>query len=119
MKPAQYLATLETLTSHGFTVTRNAHLLKSYAEFYRWNAWTVQLCATGFDCVESLEVHVFFDSEALAWRNEVKTYTPEQVVSALVYAQTRVEQLSNGNMMTICEACSHERFLFVLLVGRG
>ncbi len=64
----------------------------------------MQLTAKGFDKVDALEVHVFFDSESLDWRNKTKSYAPEQVVSALVYIREQVANLKTGQIALICEA---------------
>lgn len=107
MTPTNYLKMLDVLTESGFRVERNPQMIKSYAEFYQWNGWTVQVCAKGFDKVEQLEVHTFFDSECLSWRNEVKVFEPERVVSMVIYAQEKLERLRNGSLALIVEALAN------------
>lgn len=105
MNPKQYLALLDLLAAQDdFKITKSTHILRSYAEFYKWNQWTVQLCAKGFDKVESLEIHVFFDSESLAWRNSVKSYAPEQVTSAVCHIRESLRCLREGQIALLCEA---------------
>ena len=104
MNPKQYLALLDLLEREGFKITRSAHILRSYAELYQWNQWTIQLTAKGLDKVEALEVHTFFDSESLSWRNKVKAYLPEQVTSALIYLRQEITDLKTGQIGLLCEA---------------
>lgn len=104
MTPRQYLALLGILEAKGFKVTRDSCLLRSYAEFYKWNQWTVQLTAQGLDKVESFTVEVYFDSEALAYRNTSKTYLPEQSASVLCYIDECLRCLREGQISLLCDA---------------
>ena len=92
-KVKAWIAFLAECEAKGFKCNReNNSVFRHYAELYVWNQYTIQVGCQNEG--EGVAVELYFDREALAYRNKLVKFSFDNRAEALIVARKMARSLS-------------------------